>query len=61
MQQDVHGRIVDRLKKRNLPFVLIEKDGDPVDDFLRNHEPVVVDDAAGYDALKAAGVPKARL
>lgn len=53
-------RIVDRLKKRNLPFVLIEKNGDLVDDFLRNQEPVVVDDATGYDALKAAGVPKAK-
>lgn len=53
-------RLVDHCQEKNLPYVLIEKDKELVDDLLRRGEPVVVDDARSRDALPAANVGAAR-
>ncbi|MBI3552486.1 MAG: NAD-binding protein [Elusimicrobia bacterium] len=53
-------RLVEHCIEQNLPYVLIEKSKDIVDDLLRRGEPVVVDDARTGDALPAAHVGRAR-
>lgn len=56
----VGKRLVDYCIAEKLPYVLIEKDREIVDDLLRKGEPVVVDDARTPDALPAANVAGAQ-
>jgi hypothetical protein len=53
-------RLVEHCIKNKLPFVLIEKDRELVDDLLRRGEPVVVDDARTDDCLPAASIAAAK-
>jgi voltage-gated potassium channel Kch len=53
-------RIIGYLKKNKIPYSIIEKNEERVDEFLRAGEPVVVDDATETDALIDANVPLAK-
>lgn len=53
-------RIVSHCAEKGLPYVLLEKNKELVDELLRRGEPVVVDDARSKDALPAAGVARAK-
>lgn len=54
------ARLVEHCIAQKLPFVLIEKNREVVDDLLRRGEPVLVDDAKTKDALPAANIAQAR-
>ncbi|MBI2495841.1 MAG: NAD-binding protein [Candidatus Omnitrophica bacterium] len=54
-------RLVQYFRREGVPYVLIEKDGDKVDELLREHEPVIVDDAREQDALEDANVGEAHI
>ena len=49
-------RLVAHFREKQIPYCLIEKDRDRVDDLLRLGEPVVVDDARETDALEDANI-----
>ena len=53
-------RIVTHLREQDIPYCLIERDRDAVDDLLRDQQPVIVDDAREMDALADANVASAR-
>lgn len=53
------ARLVEHCRARNLPYVLIEKNRELVDDLLRAGEPILIDDAKTRDALPAADIGKA--
>jgi hypothetical protein len=53
-------RLVNYFKQNKIPYCLIEKDRDKVDDLLRIGEPVIVDNAKESDALKDASISKAK-
>jgi hypothetical protein len=53
-------RLVSHFRKNKIPYCLIEKNKDCVDMLLREGEPVVVDDAKGFDALVDANIDKAK-
>ena len=46
------ARVVDHLRERRRPFVVIEKDATAVDHLLRAGEPVIVDDAKQTTTLE---------
>lgn len=52
--------LVEHCIKHNLPYVLIDKEREFVDDLLRKGEPVVVDDARTSDCLPAAHIARAK-
>lgn len=52
--------LVEHCIKHNLPYVLIDKEKELVDDLLRQGEPVVVDDARTPDCLPAAHIKRAK-
>jgi len=54
------SRLVSFFRERTIPYCLIEKHADNVDDLLRDGEPVVVDDAREADALVDANVREAK-
>lgn len=54
------SRLVQHLRQQGLPYVLIEKDRDRVDELLAAHEPVIVDDAREEDALQHASIAEAK-
>lgn len=54
------NRLVSFFREHRIPYCLIEKNADNVDDLLREGEPVVVDDARESDALVDANVREAR-
>ncbi|MBI4423289.1 MAG: NAD-binding protein [Elusimicrobia bacterium] len=54
------ARLVEHCIKNRLPYVLIEKNRELVDDLVRQGEPVLVDDAKTKDALPAANLAAAR-
>ena len=49
-------RLVDHFRETQVPYCLIEKDRDHVDELLRLGEPVIVDDAREMDALEDANI-----
>ncbi|MBI2790266.1 MAG: NAD-binding protein, partial [Elusimicrobia bacterium] len=53
-------RLVDHCIRHKLPYVLIEKHEEAVDDLLRRSEPVIVDDARSRDALPSANIAAAK-
>ena len=53
-------RLIKHFRERAVPYVLIEREAAAVDELLRAHEPVVVDDAREADALSDAGVASAK-
>lgn len=53
-------RLVEHCIAHRLPYVVVEKSKELVDDLLRRGEPVVVDDARSKDALPAANVAGAK-
>src|SRR5437879_8782011 len=55
------ARIVDHLRQRSRPYVLIDRDVASVDDLVREGEPVIVDDAKQESTLLDAGIERARL
>jgi len=54
-------RLVGYLRKKKLPYCLIEKDKERVDELLRAGEPVVIDNAKEPDALNDANAASARV
>ncbi len=54
-------RLVNYLKEKKVPFCLIEKNKEAVDDLLREGQPVIVDDARQPDALSDANIGKAKM
>ena len=52
--------LVQHFCQQNIPYVLIEKDREKVDELLRDHAPVIVDDAREHDALHDANVAEAK-
>lgn len=56
----VGKRLVEHCIKHRLPYVLLEKRAEAVDDLLRAGEPVIVDDARSKDALPAANIKEAK-
>ncbi len=53
-------RLVKHYQEEKIPYCLIEKDKEKVDELLRQGAPVVVDNAKDFDALRDAGVAKAK-
>jgi hypothetical protein len=53
-------RLVHHFIEKNIPYCLIEKDKERIDELLRNGAPVVVDDAREHDALIDAAIGKAK-
>lgn len=53
-------RLVNHLREKKIPYCLIEKDKEKVDELLRDGEPVVVDDAKEFDALQDANICAAK-
>ncbi len=54
------ARLIKHFRDNKIPYCLIEKNKDAVDDLLRDGEPVIVDDAKEADALIDANVQTAR-
>ncbi len=57
---EIGKRIVDYLKEKKVPVVIIEKNKAVVEEFIEKGEPLIVDDAMHLDALIDAGVVKAK-
>lgn len=53
-------RIVSFLRAKSIPYCLIERSTERIDDLLREGQPVIVDDARERDALEDANVAQAR-
>lgn len=53
-------RLVTYFREKKVPYCLIEKDKEKVDELLRLGEPVIVDDAREMDALSDANVNSAK-
>lgn len=53
-------RLVNYLRQNKIPYCLIEKDKDRIDELLRLGEPIVVDNAKELDALKDANIANAK-
>ena len=53
-------RLVTFFREKKVPYCLIEKDKEKVDELLRLGEPVIVDDAREMDALNDANVFSAK-
>ncbi len=53
-------RLVEHCMSKGIPYVLIEKNRDVVDDLVRLGEPVLVDDAKTKDALPSANIEHAK-
>lgn len=54
-------RLVSYFKEKRIPYCLIEKDKEKIDELLREGEPVIVDDAKELDALIDASIEKAKM
>ncbi len=54
-------RLVQYFRKENMPYCVIERDRDKVDDLLREGEAVVVDNACQLDAIEDANVAEAKV
>lgn len=53
-------RLVSHFMQEKIPYCLIEKNKEGIDELLRLGEPVVVDDAREKDALEDAGIARAK-
>lgn len=53
-------RLVSYFRANKIPYCLIEKDKEAIDELLRDGEAIVVDNAKELDALKDAGIEKAK-
>lgn len=53
-------RLIKYFKEKNIPYCLIEKDKEKIDELLRQGDPIVVDDAKELDALTDANISKAK-
>lgn len=53
-------RLIKYFKEKNIPYCLIEKDREKIDELLRQGEPIIVDDAKELDALIDANIGKAK-
>lgn len=53
-------RLVQYFRKKNIPYCVIERDKEKLDDLLRDGEPVVLDDARELDAIEDANVNEAK-
>lgn len=54
-------RLVTYFREKKVPYCLIEKDKEKVDELLRLGEPVIVDDAREMDALTDANIHNAKV
>jgi hypothetical protein len=54
------ARIVEHLRTRQTPYVLIDQDAAVVDDLVRDGEPVIVDNAKQESTLADAGIAHAK-
>jgi hypothetical protein len=54
-------RLITHFREQKIPYCLIEKDKERLDELLRRGEPVVVDNAKDMDALTAASVGSAKI
>lgn len=54
-------RLVNYFKENKVPYCLIEKDKEKVDELLRAGDPVIVDDAKEQDALDDANINKSKV
>ena len=55
------GRIVEKFRAEERPYVLIDKDATAVDHLIRAGEPVLVDNAKEPSTLEEAGIDRAEL
>lgn len=53
-------RLVNYFRQNKIPYCLIEKDKERIDEILREGEPIVVDNAKELDALKDANINSAK-
>jgi hypothetical protein len=53
-------RLVAHFREKGIPYCVIERSREKLDDLLRDGEPVVVDDAREMDALRDARIETAR-
>lgn len=53
-------RLVNHFKQNKIPYCLIEKDKERIDELLRQGEPIIVDNAKELDALKDANIINAK-
>lgn len=53
-------RLIDHFRLNRIPYCLIEKDKEAIDQILREGQPIVVDNAKEPDALKDANVDSAK-
>jgi hypothetical protein len=54
-------RLIRHFREKKMPYCLIEKDKEHLDELLRLGEPVVVDNAKEMDALSSANIGSARV
>lgn len=54
------SRLAAHFREKRVPYCVIEKDRERIDELLRAGEPLVVDDARELDALEDANVAKAK-
>lgn len=54
-------RLVSHFKANKIPYCLIEKDKEKIDELLRAGDPVIVDDAREQDALEDANIDKSKV
>jgi len=53
-------RLINYFRQNEIPFCLIEKDKDKIDELLRQGEPIIVDNAKELDALEDANITNAK-
>lgn len=53
-------RLINHFRQNKIPYCLIEKDKEKIDEILAQGEPVVVDNAKEFDALKDANIGVAK-
>lgn len=54
------ARLVNYLRQNKIPYCLVEKNKDRVDELLREGEPIIVDNARELDVLKDANITNAK-
>jgi hypothetical protein len=53
-------RLVNHFREKKIPYCLIEKNRDKIDELLSKGEPVIIDDAKESDALADANISRAK-
>lgn len=53
-------RLISYFKEKKIPYCLIEKDKEKVDELLREGQPIIIDDAKEFDTLDDVNIDKAK-